>query len=326
MVCAWCLAAVTVGAGSAKAGAQSDTLRKRNHFSQCFPGQSVRALNAKLVERVEGKAGVEQIRALLELGASANADTDTEIGSVLHEAAYGGQTAVVELLLARGADPNKTNINDETPLSFAAVYGDVRMVRALLRKGARVILRRGVTVLFKAAGAVNIPVVKYLLTLPQIHINAEDRYGNTALSEACARNGNLVRLPQDDPRFEQKRMEFAQWLMAKGAHVNNRAGRSFALQIGLWSAALTRLLLSKGANPNTQDQNGVTPLHDAATGDDAAPECLSLLLAAHAKVNIRDKAGFTPLMRAEQADNQAAVQKLLAAGAVRSPKDTNVGK
>lgn len=54
----------------------------------------------------------------------------------LHSAAAGGSLAVVQCLLAAGAEANARQAGGITPLMGAAVRGDVAMVRALLAAGA----------------------------------------------------------------------------------------------------------------------------------------------------------------------------------------------
>ncbi|MEO3977186.1 ankyrin repeat domain-containing protein [Streptomyces sp. CAU 1734] len=68
------------------------------------------------------------------LGAGAPADgTDEDGRTVLHLASAHGEPAIVELLLAAGADPGH---GDELPLCGAAVWGHEQVVRALLAAGA----------------------------------------------------------------------------------------------------------------------------------------------------------------------------------------------
>lgn len=56
----------------------------------------------------------------------------------LHDACSWGHTAVVEVLLAAGADPNAPNNVGFTPLHLAALEGRLDTLRALLRRGASV--------------------------------------------------------------------------------------------------------------------------------------------------------------------------------------------
>ncbi|HMJ61728.1 MAG TPA: ankyrin repeat domain-containing protein [Bryobacteraceae bacterium] len=61
----------------------------------------------------------------------------------LHAASAGGQLALVELLLKRGANPNATQEGGWTALHGAAQAGQLGMVEALLTSGADINLRAG---------------------------------------------------------------------------------------------------------------------------------------------------------------------------------------
>ena len=56
--------------------------------------------------------------------------------SLVMLAAYYGQAETVDLLLARGADPNHANDKGQTPLAGAVFKGKTEIVRALLAAGA----------------------------------------------------------------------------------------------------------------------------------------------------------------------------------------------
>ena len=60
-------------------------------------------------------------------------NTQTE----LHKAVSRGDAVLARLLLAHGADPNRYNVHDETPLAIAASRDVPELVRLLLAHGAR---------------------------------------------------------------------------------------------------------------------------------------------------------------------------------------------
>lgn len=80
-------------------------------------------------------------------------------------------------------------------------------------------------------------------------------------------------------------------------------------------AALVEYLISKGANPNDTDDDGITALGVAAINNHA--NVVRVLLARGAKVNHVDKLGMTPLLYAASIDfgDTAVIERLIAGGA-----------
>jgi ankyrin repeat protein len=92
----------------------------------------------------------ELLRLCLAAGANPNLALPAGGETALHMAAVASRTEAAGLLLAAGADPNQhaksgvaTSMFDgnarlwgETPLHFAAAYGDEAMIEAMLRAGA----------------------------------------------------------------------------------------------------------------------------------------------------------------------------------------------
>jgi ankyrin repeat protein len=84
------------------------------------------------------------VRALLDVGAPANVhfkDGTSPLGAAIDGTADGGTPSyarIVELLVARGVDVNRRLPDGRTPLFAAAESGDLRVVTALLDRGARV--------------------------------------------------------------------------------------------------------------------------------------------------------------------------------------------
>ena len=78
------------------------------------------------------KAEVEAAAALVAHGAAVQKDG----WSPLHYAATGGNTAIVKLLLSKGAALEARSPNGSTPLMMAARYGNEEAVDALLAAGA----------------------------------------------------------------------------------------------------------------------------------------------------------------------------------------------
>ena len=81
--------------------------------------------------RSAAKTGdLAQLRDLLAAGADPN--------TALHRAAFEGQTACLEALLAAGASVDGTGGNNRTPLQYVSTHGPEACVRALIAAGADV--------------------------------------------------------------------------------------------------------------------------------------------------------------------------------------------
>ena len=74
-----------------------------------------------------------------------------------------------------------------------------------------------------------------------------------------------------------------------------------------------RIALENGANPNTRDYRGLTPLHYAAKEGDV--ETVKILLERGANPNVKDNDGWTPLHYAAYEGHVDVVKILLERGA-----------
>ena len=183
----------------------------------------------------------------------------------LHRAAQAGMRALVEALLAHGADPD------------ARVPPDARQWTGENRGGARTIapVPIGATPLFIAAWTHNPEIMRTLLAAgANPHLTAAD--GTTPLAAAAGTRG---RPPMgysrhlDTPRM----LQAVRIALDAGADVNaaNAAGRT-AMHgaAALGSTALIELLAERGARIDAQDNDGRTPL-DLASGSGSYEEAES---------------------------------------------------
>ncbi|OQW46160.1 MAG: hypothetical protein A4S16_11605 [Proteobacteria bacterium SG_bin6] len=89
-------------------------------------------------------------------------------------------------------------------------------------------------------------------------------------------------------------------------------------------ALWTRFLLQKGADPNTRDGRGNTPMMVAITV--GASDLVPILIAGKANVNLANQSGETPLIRAVQRRDVQLVGVLLKAGANPDQPDNLAGR
>ena len=102
---------------------------------------------------------------LIGAGASVNAPSNNPLKvTPLHSAVAGGHTAVAELLLKCGADPNVRQNGGFTPLHGAAQNGQMDMIRLLLLYGAdlKIQNQKGKTALDMATEAGHNEVAEFL--------------------------------------------------------------------------------------------------------------------------------------------------------------------
>jgi ankyrin repeat protein len=174
--------------------------------------------------------------------------------TLLDNAAYWGQSAIVKLLLADKVDVTAKNMYGDTPLFGPAMNGYLGTTELLLKNGAEVNIRNhnGDIPLLKAAESRSSRVVKLLLE-NKADINATNNDGYTALHEAA----------MDGYRSS------VQLLIASNAEINvknNRGETPLYLAVENGHKEVVELLLANKANVNAGDKYGTTPLQLAVDG------------------------------------------------------------
>ena len=228
----------------------------------------------------------DAVRRLLDLGLPIDA-VDAQGCSALLRAAGGGHRAVVELLLARGADPQLAARSGATPLSAAVSMRHADIVERLLAAGAPLEQRLpgDVTVLMLAA-ALGLPDLCARLLTAGADVHASDAQGLAPL-HCAALFGFTAR---ERPRL----------------------------------VALLDTLLLAGAEPDQAAAGGVTPLllllgaraePGTACDEDVVVAGLQRLLDEDVSLEARDPRGFGPLHLAALHGLLQVVQVLLRAGA-----------
>jgi len=76
------------------------------------------------------------VQVLIEQGAALNAPGSRFGGTALHAAVIRQHTTTMKILLDAGADPNKSDFNDVSPLDSAVSYGHKEVIQMLVEYGA----------------------------------------------------------------------------------------------------------------------------------------------------------------------------------------------
>lgn len=209
-------------------------------------------------------------QALLEDRVDPN-QTESDGTTALHWAVHYDDVALVERLIAAGANVSAANEYGATPLSEAAIVGNAALLAALVDAGADVDApdADGQTALMVVARSSNVDAARALIERGA-NVNArETRKGQTVLMWAVA----------------QKQPAMVELLLAHGAEVD---ARSTAYE---WERRVT-------AEPRQKNlpTGGFTPLLYATR--EGCLECVRRLLAAGAAIDQPDPDGVTPLLSA----------------------------
>lgn len=223
---------------------------------------------------------VSLVRILLELGASASAWPNDEIGTTLtpvEKAAAGGHDLIVDLLLKHGAARPSSKTALQERFVSSARFGSVEELAVLVSQGATV--------------------------------NGKGRDNDVALINALWSIGVS----------DCKALAKIRWLLENGADANlagkgMMAGTAQPLHHAVWVTGLLnevrreaicaeqilRELIKRGARVAARDSTGRTPLHIAAQRNYVA--AARLLLESGSTVMPRDEKGRTPLEMAESSE------------------------
>lgn len=215
-----------------------------------------------------------------------------------HEAAERGSAKRMQEAVA--AEPGQVNAIDElgrTPLHLAAARGDSEIVQILLAAGADASAR-------DAAGRLPIDLAKNTEVLrvlkaagekreKEIELSRAVKAGNPdAVKAALAAGVNVNALSEDKTcnllgvAVQANNVEMVKLLLAAGAATNTAPEGSKSvlhLAAARCGGEIVKALLAAGADPMHPGNNGATPLHDAIwVGNSAAVE---VLIPAYAAVN-----------------------------------------
>ena len=243
--------------------------------------------------------------------------SDDQGDTPLHKAAIENRTAVVKLLIAKGADVNRRNTpriksyeyeNGDTPLHYAVRSGAYDVAEILIANGADV----------NADGWLcGTPLSEASCAGPRNHYSRNFMYYDPInLARLLFDKGaNIEAVPlHNSASYAGKDM--LAFLIAKGAKVNAKddGGRT-PLFGATWEGPkdIVEFLVDSGAIINVKDKYGVTPLHIAAEG--GKTEIIELLIERGADIEAEDRDGSTPLKRAVRHGNKNAVELIILRGA-----------
>jgi ankyrin repeat protein len=284
-----------------------------------------------------------------------------------------GSERIARILLDAGADPNPAepgpgSLSASTrPIALAAFQGDSTLVALLLARGAEPdpIGQEGVTPLIGAARGGHLSVVRILLAAGADAARRDERAGWTAAQWAANEGHDSIAavLARADPNAAGEKeielvhavqvqdLERVRTLLAEGAMPNTRASHGGSLltsAVYVENVEIARALLEAGARIDVRPQSGEIPLiHRAAQvgnvelvrlllehrASAAAPGTATyaassgkvevLQLVERAGANLREDAD-EPLRAAAIAGGEEAVRYLLSRGAVVDAADGNL--
>ncbi len=275
---------------------------------------------------------------LLAKGADINLSNKDQNGrGLLAQAIEENNKEAVRLLISKGAKVNAMDWHWATPLIYAIwAHGRANqkeIIDLLISKGADVnVDAHGWTPLYEAGMLEREGLVQLLIARgahPPSPIHWAALRGDAAKVKSLIEGGFYVDVKDGKDRTplcsaatvgKASNSEIAAYLLAKGADVNTKddGGKTplhLALSWGGGRKDMVELLLSKDAEVNAKDEEEDTPLHYACRCK-TDKEVVELLLTKGAEVNPKDKEGRTPLHDAcgYKADKEV-VELLIAKGA-----------
>ena len=257
----------------------------------------------------------------------------------LHTATKNNRRETVDFLIASGLTIDARDSKGDSPLHFACMAADRDLVEVLLKNGANVNFTNNARMMpiHEACKSGQKDIVKLLLSNGAV-VNVVSNQNITPLYVAYEQSRKellemLMKFGANDFLLPQLHLfcflgkeEKVTRLLAVGAEINSKDkhGRTplhVCCQEGY--GAIVKTCMERGANVNNKDNKGLTALHYASTAGNS--DIIQTLTSGGAKVNLVDNSGNTPLHVACEKDHLMSAAALLEAGARPNIKN-GVGK
>ncbi|GHM58178.1 MAG: hypothetical protein sL5_06130 [Candidatus Mesenet longicola] len=270
-----------------------------------------------------------------------NTDVNTNVDEYgwtpLHFAASGSKFDIVKFLFDKNANIKAKDAYGNTPLHIAAQYsGKLEIVEFLLDKNANGIndvTNDGLTPLHVAVKSNKLGTVKLLLDRGA-SIGIKDKHNRTPLSLA-AKEGyiNIVQvIEQTQLDLDEELLTAAESgdlnkiksLITQGANLNTKDGNgSTPLHYASWNGNLSivKHLIEKGANLKIKNLNNRTPLYDASLNGHL--DVVRYLIEKGVDINVADEENWTPLHCAVSEGHLDIVKHLINNGANFNAKNSD---
>ncbi|MGV0755665.1 ankyrin repeat domain-containing protein [Empedobacter brevis] len=266
------------------------------------PAEANRGNHDVVSMAINNGADFETIKFLIDQPGNSVTKNTHDGRQYIHWAANKGNVALVNYLIQKGSDLNRTDDKGATPLAFAAGLGQTNpeIYNAFFAAGIQPKQKysNGETILLMAIGSDKDLKLTEYLTTKGLSLKDVDASGRTAFDYA-AKNGNI---------------ELLKTLISKGVKPTNAAlifaskGTRFAsTNLDTYKYLIEEVKLS----PISKGENGETVLHNIINKKDQK-EIINYFIEKGVDVNTVDKDGNNVLMIAAGSANLDAVKQIAA--------------
>ena len=331
------------------------TPARQGQETDASPTRPVNHALAKALIAAAQQGDLAEVSHQLQLGADPNANEEPEGQNALFTAAVGNRVDVVKVLLQNKADPNRRNSCGNAPIDWVLDQGHLEMATVLHDAGAKIspaawagatgdlaalksLVAAGVIKKGKTDGAMKYAVSMGHLDAVNFLADIEGKPVAGKFLAQAAQSGNIPMMQfivERSPNFKADsgdaldqavifydQTESVKWLLAHGADANRFSKWQDYLISEAKSAAMVKVLLDAGANPNVESIFGA-PLS-------LAPDRASVQLLVQHGANLKPKLknGLTlveSVISRGLYDKPEVVDELIKQGAQFDPKTDGVG-